>query len=122
MAAGVEFELKQSDIIKAYNLCKKANVPIFAKWVRTFYEAAFDAGMEYALKDAAVIEYDKAYRNLQDICYVHDYCYDLIKDNVELKGNEYSVKRSREYAIKHLKESIENMTDLLKDLEGSEKE
>lgn len=60
MAAGVEFELKQSDIIKAYNLCKKANVPIFAKWVRTFYEAAFDAGMEYALKDAAVIEYDKA--------------------------------------------------------------
>lgn len=63
---------------------------------------------------------DKAYRNLQNICYVHDYCYDLIKDNAELQGNEYSVKRSREYAIKHLKESIENMTDLLKDLEGSE--
>lgn len=65
---------------------------------------------------------DKAYRNLQDICYVHDYCYDLIKDNAELKENEYSVKRSREYAIKHLKESIETMTDLLKDLEGGEKE
>lgn len=61
---------------------------------------------------------DKAYRNLQNICYVHDYCYDLIKDNVELKGNEYSVKRSRDYAIKHLKESIETMTDLLKELEG----
>ena len=64
-------------------------------------------------------EYDnKAYRNLKDICYVHDYCYDLIRENAELKGYEYSVKRSREYAIKHLKESIENMTDLLKDLEG----
>ena len=60
MAAGVEFELKQSDIIKSYNLCKKANVPMFAKWVKTFYETAFDAGMEYALKDAAVIEYEKA--------------------------------------------------------------
>ena len=60
MAAGVEYELKQSDMIKAYNLCKKANVPVFAKWVRTFYETAFDAGMEYALKDAAVIEYEKA--------------------------------------------------------------
>jgi len=63
---------------------------------------------------------DKAYRNLQDICYVHDYCYDLIKDNAELKGNEYSVQRSREYAIKHLKESIEIMTNLLKDLAESE--
>lgn len=60
MAAGVEYEFKQSDMIKAYNLCKKANVPVFTKWIRTFYEAAFDAGMEYALKDAAVIEYDKA--------------------------------------------------------------
>lgn len=66
-------------------------------------------------------EYDnKAYDNLKSLCYIHDYCYDLIKDNVELIGNEYSVKRSREYAIKHLKESIEIMTDLLKDLEGSE--
>lgn len=65
-------------------------------------------------------EYDnKAYRNLKDICYVHDYCYDLIRENAELKGVEYSVKQSREYAIKHLKESIEIMTDLLKDLEGS---
>lgn len=56
----MEYEIKQSDLIKAYNLCKKANVPIFAKWVKTFYEAAFDAGIEYALKDAAVLEYDKA--------------------------------------------------------------
>ena len=62
-------------------------------------------------------EYDnKAYKNLQDICYIHDYCYDLIKDNVELKGNEYSIKMAREYAIKHLKESIESMTDLLNEL------
>ena len=68
-------------------------------------------------------EYDnKAYDNLKSLCYIHDYCYDLIRENVELKGNEYSVKRSREYAIKHLKESIENMKDLLKDLEGGEKE
>lgn len=63
---------------------------------------------------------DKAYKNLQDICYVHDYCYDLIRENAELKGCEASVQRSREYAIKHLKESIEIMTDLLKDLEGGE--
>lgn len=65
---------------------------------------------------------NKAYDNLKSLCYIHDYCYDLIKDNAELKGNEYSVERSREYAIKHLKFSIETMTDLLKDLEGSEKE
>ena len=65
-------------------------------------------------------EYDnKAYDNLKSICYIHDYCYDLIRENAELKGYEYSVQRSREYAIKHLKESIETMTDLLKDLEGS---
>lgn len=74
-------------------------------------------------KSIGSTEYDdKAYRNLQDICYVHDYCYDLIRENAELQGYEYSVKRSREYAIKHLKESIETMTDLLKDLEGSEEE
>lgn len=64
-------------------------------------------------------EYDKkAYRNLQDICDIHDYCYDLIRENAELKGSEYSIEQSREYAINHLKESIENMTDLLKELEG----
>ena len=60
MAAGVEFELKQSDMIKAYNFCRKANVPMFAKWVKTLYETAFDASIEYALKDAAVVEYEKA--------------------------------------------------------------
>ena len=64
-------------------------------------------------------EYDeKAYKNLQGICDVYDYCYDLIKDNAELKGNEYSIERAREYAIKHLRESIETMTDLLNELEG----
>lgn len=56
----MEYEIRQSDLIKAYNLCKKANLAVFAKWVKTFYEAAFDAGVEYALKDAAVLEYDKA--------------------------------------------------------------
>lgn len=62
-------------------------------------------------------EYDKkAYRNLQDICDIHDYCYDLIRENAELKGNEYSVQLSREYAIAHLKESVEIMNDLLKEL------
>lgn len=64
---------------------------------------------------------DKAYKNLQNICDIHDYCYDLIKDNAELKGHKYSVERSREYAIKYLKYQIELMTDLLKDL-GGEKE
>lgn len=64
-------------------------------------------------------EYDKkAYRNLKNICDIHDYCYDLIRENAELKGNEYSIEQSREYAISHLKTSIENMTDLLKELEG----
>ena len=63
---------------------------------------------------------DKAYINLKDICDIHDYCYDLIKDNVELKGNEYSIERSRKYAIMHLRESIESMTDLLNELEVEE--
>lgn len=66
-------------------------------------------------------EHDKkAYRNLQDICEIHDYCYDLIRENAELKGSEFSVERSREYAIKHLKDSIESMTDLLNELEVEE--
>jgi hypothetical protein len=53
---------------------------------------------------------------------VYDYCYDLIRDNAELKGNEYSIERARKYAIKHLKESIETMTDLLECLESEDKE
>lgn len=61
---------------------------------------------------------DKAYKNLRDICYIQDYCYDLIRENAELKGNEYSVKRSREYAIAHLKESVEFMDDLLKEVQN----
>ena len=65
---------------------------------------------------------NKAYKNLQDICDIHDYCYDLIKDNAELKGNEYSVERSREYAISYLKGSIAIMTDLINDLERKEQE
>lgn len=63
-------------------------------------------------------EYDeKAYKNLQSICEVYDYCYDLIRDNAELKGKEYSIERARNYAIKHLKESVEIMTELLEELE-----
>lgn len=60
---------------------------------------------------------NKAYKNLQDLCYIHDYCYDLIRENAELCGYEDSVKRSRDYAITHLEESIETMTDLLKSID-----
>lgn len=66
----------------------------------------------------------KAYNNLLAICYIHDYCYDLIRENAELKGNEYSIVKAREKAIKHISESIVCMKDLLDDLmaEGSGKE
>ena len=80
--------------------------------------------MEFITPTTAIgsTEYDdKAYKNLQGICEIHDYCYDLIKDNAELKGNEYSIERSRKFAIEHIKECIEYMTDLLNDLEGSDK-
>ena len=59
---------------------------------------------------------EKAYNNLLNICYIHDYCYDLIRENAELKGNEYSVVKARERAIKHISESIACMTDLLNEL------
>lgn len=64
----------------------------------------------------------KAYNNLLAICHIHDYCYDLIRENAELKGNEYSIVGARKTAIKHISESIECMRDLLDDLmaEGSE--
>lgn len=65
---------------------------------------------------------NKAYKNLLAICYIHDYCYDLIRENAELQGNEYSIVRARERAIKHISGSIDCMKDLLDDLtaEGSE--
>lgn len=56
---------------------------------------------------------EKAYNNLLKICYIHDYCYDLIRENAELKGNEYSVVKAREKAIRHISESIVCMRDLL---------
>lgn len=59
---------------------------------------------------------EKAYNNLLAICYIHDYCYDLIRENAELKGNEYSITKARERAIKHISESIAYMQDLLDDL------
>ena len=64
----------------------------------------------------------KAYKNLLAICYIHDYCYELIRENAELKGNEYSIARARKEAIRHISESIDCMKDLLDDLtaEGSE--
>lgn len=65
---------------------------------------------------------DKAYNNLKTICFIHDYCYDLIRENAELKGNEYSVKRAREKAIKHISDSIECMLDLLDDLKKESEE
>jgi hypothetical protein len=66
----------------------------------------------------------KAYNNLLAICHIHDYCYDLIRENAELKGNEYSVVEAREKAIRHISDSIVCMKDLLDDLkaEGSDKE
>ena len=67
---------------------------------------------------------NKAYKNLLAICYIYDYCYDLIRENAELKGNEYSIARARKEAIRHISGSIDCMKDLLDDLtaEGSEEE
>ena len=67
---------------------------------------------------------NKAYNNLLAICFIHDYCYDLIRENAELKGNEYSIVKAREKAIRHLGESIVSMRDLLDDLraESGDKE
>ena len=58
----------------------------------------------------------RAYNNLLEICYIHDYCYDLIRENAELKGNEYSITKAREKAIRHISESIVCMKDLLDDV------
>lgn len=59
---------------------------------------------------------EKAYNNLLAICDIHDYCYDLIRENAELKGNEYSVVKARERAIRHISESMESMKELLDNL------
>ena len=67
---------------------------------------------------------EKAYNNLLAICNIHDYCYDLIRENAELKGNEYSIVKARERAIRYISESIVCMRDLLDDLmaESEDKE
>lgn len=65
---------------------------------------------------------DRAYSNLEVICQIHDYCYDLIRENAELKGNEYSIERARQKAIKHISESVECMLDLLDDLRRESEE
>ena len=67
---------------------------------------------------------EKAYNNLLAICHIHDYCYDLIRENAESKGNEYSKVKAREKAIRHLSESIRCMKELLDDLmaESEDKE
>lgn len=64
----------------------------------------------------------KAYNNLLAICYIHDYCYDLIRENAELKGDEYSIVQAREKAIRHISESIDCMKDLLDDLRTESEE
>lgn len=61
---------------------------------------------------------EKAYNNLLAICDIHDYCYDLIRENVELKGNEYSVVKAKERAIRHISESIDCMQWLLDNLQA----
>lgn len=61
---------------------------------------------------------DKAYNNLSEICYIHNYCYDLIRENAELRGNEYSIVKAREKAIRHIEESIGYMKELLDDLKA----
>ena len=65
---------------------------------------------------------NKAYENLLTICYLHDYCYDIIRENAELKGNEYSIVRAREKAIEHINESITCMRDLLDELRAESEE
>jgi len=65
---------------------------------------------------------ERAYNNLLAICYIHDYCYDLIRENAELKGNEYSIVKAREKAIRHFSESIVCMRDLLNDLKVESEE
>ena len=63
---------------------------------------------------------NNAYVNLQKLCYIHYYCYELIKENAELKGDEPTVDRSRFYAIEHLKSCIDEMTTLVNKLEVEE--
>lgn len=65
---------------------------------------------------------EKAYNNLLVICDIHDYCYDLIRENAELKGNEYSIVKAREKAIRYISESIVCMRDLLNDLKSESEE
>ena len=65
---------------------------------------------------------EKAYNNLLAICYIHDYCYDLIRENAELKGYEYSIVKAREKAIRHISESIVCMRELLDDLKAESEE
>ena len=65
---------------------------------------------------------EKAYNNLLEICYIHDYCYDLIRENAELKGGEYSIIKARKKAIRHISESINCMRDLLDELKAESEE
>lgn len=59
---------------------------------------------------------ERAYNNLIKICNIHEFCYDSIRMNAELKGNEYSIVKSREEAIRYISKSIDCMKDLLDDL------
>ena len=65
---------------------------------------------------------NKAYENLKIICYLHDYLLDIIRENAELKGSEYSIVRAREKAIEHISESIDCMRYLLDELKSESEE
>lgn len=65
---------------------------------------------------------EKAYNNLIAICYIYDYCYDLIRENAELKGNECSIAKAREKAIRCLSEHMACTQELLDDLKAESEE
>ena len=64
----------------------------------------------------------KAYNNLLAICHIHEYCYDLIRENAELKGDEYSIVKARNEAITCITESIECMKYFLDNLKVESEE
>lgn len=65
---------------------------------------------------------EKAYINLIAICDIYDYCYDLIRENAELKGNEWSIAKAREKAIRCLSEHKACTQELLDDLKAESEE
>jgi hypothetical protein len=64
---------------------------------------------------------ERAYNNLVKICDIHQECFGLIRANAELEGNEYSIVKAREEAIRYISKSIDCMKDLLDDLRAESK-